>query len=131
MRLSAVLLSAALLTPLSAQETLNPHGVPAAPAPVTDLNAFFLRSCAGCHGQDGSATRPDGKKGKAQDLTSAWWQKHTRNDEIVDAILNGRKPFFGGRMPAFKGRISEGDALKLATEVVRKLQKGVVVKAGS
>ena len=102
---------------------------PAAPAPVTDLNGFFLHSCAGCHGQDGSATRPDGKKGKAQDLTSAWWQKHTRNDEIVDAILNGRHGFRAG-MPGFKGRISEADAMKLATEVIRKLQKGVPVKAG-
>lgn len=97
-----------------------------APPPVKDLNAFFLQSCAGCHGQDGSATRPDGKKGRAEDLTSAFWQKHTRNDEIVDAVLNGRS-----HMPKFAGRISEADALKLATEVVRKLQKGVPVKAAA
>ena len=121
MRLLALLLAA----PLMGQAPAAP-----APPPVTDPAAFFLMSCAGCHGQDGSATRPDGKKGKAQDLTSAWWQKHTRNDEIVDAILNGRHSF-RAKMPGFKGRISEADALKVATEVVRKLKKGVPVKAAA
>ena len=118
--LTALLIAAPLLA-----QAPNAPAAPSGPAPVADLNAFYLQSCAGCHGQDGSATRPDGKKGKAQDLTSAWWQKHTRNDEIVDAVLNGRR-----HMPAFKGRISEADAMKLATEVIRKLQKGVPVKAG-
>ena len=130
MRLLALLIAAPLLAHgparIHGQETPAPQAPPAAPAPVADPAAFFLKSCAGCHGQDGSSTRPDGKKGKAQDLTDAWWQKHTRNDEIVDAVLNGRR-----HMPPFKGRISEADALKLAVEVVRKLQAGTPVKAAA
>ena len=124
MRLLILLLAAPLFG-----QTPSP-AAPQAPPPVADFNAFFLQNCAMCHGQDGSAVRPDGKKTGAQNLTSAWWQRHTRNDEIVDAILNGRHSF-RKRMPGFKGRISEADALKLATEVVRKLQKGVPVKAGN
>lgn len=112
MRLIAFLLAA----PLAAQ-------APAAPAPAFNPQAFFLHSCAGCHGQDGSATRPDGKKGRAADLTDAAWQKGNTDAQIVASILNGK-----GHMPAFKGRLSETDAMTLTTEVIRKLQKGTPVK---
>lgn len=115
MRLLALLLAA----PLLAQ-------TPAPAAPAFNAQAFFLKSCAGCHGQDGSATRPDGKKGRAADLTDAAWQKANTDAAIQNAILNGK-----GHMPAFKGRISEADALTLVTGVVRKLQKGTPVKAGN
>ncbi len=113
MRLLALVLAA----PLMAQAPAP------APPPAFDSHAFFLQSCAGCHGQDGSATRPDGTKGRAADLTNAGWQKANSDAAIAGAILNGK-----GHMPAFKGRLSEGDAMKLVTEVVRKLQKGTPVK---
>ncbi|MBS1766153.1 MAG: c-type cytochrome [Acidobacteria bacterium] len=111
MRLIALLAAA----PLLAQ-------APAA-APTFNPQAFFLQSCAGCHGQDGSATRPDGRKGRAADLTDAAWQKHETDAGIVKSILDGK-----GHMPAFKGRLSEADALTLTTEVIRKLQKDTPVK---
>ena len=118
MRLLALLLAA----PLLAQ---TPAPAPA-PAPAFNASAFFLKSCAGCHGQDGSATRPDGKKGRAADLTDAAWQKANTDAAIQTSILNGK-----GHMPAFKGRISEADALTLVTDVVRKLQKGTPVKVAA
>jgi mono/diheme cytochrome c family protein len=110
MRLIALLLAAPLAAQAPAKPAFNPQ-------------AFFLQSCAGCHGQDGSATRPDGKKGRAADLTDAGWQKGNTDAQIAASILNGK-----GHMPAFKGRLSEADALTLTTEVVRKLQKGTPVK---
>ena len=113
MRLLALVIAA----PILAQ-------APAGPAPVADVNAFFLKSCAGCHGLDGSATRPDGSKGRAADLTDAAWQKANTDAAIVNSVVNGK-----GHMPAFKARISEADAMKLVTDVVRKLQKGTSVKA--
>lgn len=134
MRLPVLLLLAAPLLaharPGTSAQAPVPSPAPTAPAPAFSAQAFYLQSCAMCHGQDGTALRPDGKKTGAQNLTSAWWQKHTRNDEIVDAILNGRHSF-RKRMPGFKGRISEADALKVATEVVRKLQKGAPVKVAA
>ncbi|MBS1767966.1 MAG: c-type cytochrome [Acidobacteria bacterium] len=117
MRLLALLIAAPLLGQAPAQ-------APAAPA--FDSHAFFLQSCAGCHGQDGSATRPDGSKGRAADLTNAAWQKANSDAAIAHAILEGK-----GHMPAFKGRLSEADALKLVSEVVRNLHKGTPVKAGN
>ena len=114
MRLIALLLAA----PLAAQAPV----APAAP-PAFNPQAFFLHRCAGCHGQDGSATRPDGKKGRAADLTDAGWQKGSTDAQIAALILNGK-----GHMPAFKGRLSEADAMTLTTEVIRKLQKGTPVK---
>jgi mono/diheme cytochrome c family protein len=126
MRLLALLLAAPLLAPLSAHAPTRIYGqAPAAtPAPAFSAQAFFLKSCAGCHGQDGSATRPDGKKGRAADLTDAAWQKANTDAAIANSILNGK-----GHMPAFKGRLSEADAMTLVTDVVRKLQKGTPVKA--
>ena len=115
MRLLALL----VVAPLAAQ-------TPAPAAPAFNPQAFFLASCSGCHGQDGSATRPDGKKGRAADLTDAGWQKANTDAAIQNSILNGK-----GHMPAFKGRISESDALTLVAEVVRKLQKGTPVKAAA
>ena len=118
MRLLALLVAAPMLAQTPA---------PSAPAaPAFSPQAFFLKSCAGCHGQDGSATRPDGTKGRAADLTDAGWQKANTDAAIQNSILNGK-----GHMPAFKGRISESDALTLVTDVVRKLQKGTAVKAGN
>lgn len=114
MRLLALLVAA----PLLAQGP--------APAPAFNAQAFFLKSCAGCHGQDGSATRPDGTKGRAADLTDAGWQKANTDAAIQNSILNGK-----GHMPAFKSRISEADALTLVTDVVRKLQKGTPVKVAA
>ncbi|HET8901568.1 MAG TPA: c-type cytochrome [Holophagaceae bacterium] len=117
MRLIALLVAAPLLAQTPA---------PAPAAPAFNAQAFFLKSCAGCHGQDGSATRPDGTKGRAADLTDAGWQKANTDAAIQNSILNGK-----GHMPAFKSRLSEADALTLVTGVVRKLQKGTPVKAGN
>ncbi|MBS1784801.1 MAG: c-type cytochrome [Acidobacteria bacterium] len=115
MRLLALLLAA----PLMGQAP-----TPAPTAPAFSAHGFFLQHCAGCHGQDGSATRPDGSKGRAADLTDVAWQKANTDAAIAHAILDGK-----GHMPAFKGRLSEDEAMKLVTEVVRKLQKGTPVKA--
>ena len=117
MRLLALLLAA----PLAAQA---PAPAGSTPAPAFNPKTYFLATCANCHGQDGSALRPDGSKGRATDLTDAAWQKANKDTDIVNTIMNGK-----GHMPAFKTRISETDAMRIVTEVVRKLQKGTLVKA--
>lgn len=100
----------------------------AAAPPVKDVKLFYVQNCAGCHGQDGSARAVDGAKLSGQDFTSPRWQKHTRDEEMVDAVLTGRHAFFGPSMPAFADRIGEADALRLAQEVLRKVEKGKPVK---
>ncbi|HXC16549.1 MAG TPA: c-type cytochrome [Holophagaceae bacterium] len=117
MRLLAFLLAAPLLAQTPA---------PSAPAPAFNAQGYFLATCANCHGQDGSATRPDGKKGRATDLTDAVWQKANKDSDIANTIYNGK-----GHMPAFKTRISEAEVMVIVTDVVRKLQKGTPVKVAA
>ena len=117
MRLIALLAAAPLLAQAPA---------PAASAPAFNAQTYFLATCANCHGQDGSSTRPDGTKGRATDLTDAAWQKANTDADIAHTIFYGK-----GHMPAFKTRISEGDAMVIVTDVVRKLQKGTPVKAAA
>ncbi|HTL99003.1 MAG TPA: cytochrome c [Holophagaceae bacterium] len=79
-----------------------------------DLKALFSRSCAVCHGEDGSGRGPNGQRLGGKDLANARWQARTRDSEMVKAILKGK-----GAMPAFGAQMSEADALKLVTEVIR------------
>jgi len=130
MRLLTLLLAAPLLaqTPAApAAQTPAPAAqTPAPAAPAFNAQTYFLATCAHCHGQDGSATRPDGSKGRATDLTDAAWQKANKDSDIAHTIYYGK-----GHMPAFKTRISEADAMAIVTDVVRKLQKGTPVKGGN
>ena len=79
-----------------------------------DLKALYGRSCAVCHGEDGSGRGPNGQRLGGKDLANSRWQARTRDSEIVKAILKGK-----GSMPAFGAQMSEADALKLVTEVIR------------
>ena len=104
------LLSVLLALPAA---TLAAH----APAPLADaqgLKALYSRSCAACHGEDGSGRGPNGQRLGGKDLASPRWQTRTRDSQMVVAILKGK-----GSMPAFGSLMSEADALKLVTEVIR------------
>ena len=79
-----------------------------------DLKALFARSCAACHGEDGSGRGPGGQRLGGKDLANPRWQARTRDSEIVSAILKGK-----GSMPAFGAQMSEAEALKLVTQVIR------------
>ena len=118
MRLAPLTLILAL--PLAAQAP--------APPPVQDLRAFFQANCVVCHGADGSATGPDGHRLKGQDFTDKKDMAGMTDAKLVKTIQKGL--FFGRRMPAFKDRISEADALRLVQEVLRKAEKGKVIAGG-
>lgn len=96
--------------------TLATTGLCARPAfeDAQDLKGLYARSCAVCHGDDGSGRGPNGQKLGGKDLANPHWQVRTRDSEMVGAILKGKGP-----MPAFGALMSEADALKLVTEVIR------------
>ncbi|HJU84596.1 MAG TPA: cytochrome c [Holophagaceae bacterium] len=96
----------------------------AAPAKV-DVRAFFQMNCVACHGVDGSATGPDGRRLKGQDFTDKKDMAGMTDAKLVKTIQKGL--FFGRRMPSFKDRISEADSLRLVQEVLRKAEKGKVI----
>jgi mono/diheme cytochrome c family protein len=92
---------------------------------VTELRAFFAANCVKCHGADGSALSPDGKKLGGFDFTDAAKAAKETDAQMVKAIRKGL--FFGFRMPSFKDRLSEADAQALVRDVLRKAEKGKVI----
>ena len=95
------------------QAEMNP---PAPPPP--DFHSVYLEMCASCHGQDGSARSPSGHKMHGQDFTDTKWQASRTDGQIVKVILDGK-----GHMPAFRGTLSEPEALALVQQVLRPMNK--------
>ena len=80
----------------------------AAPSPL------FVQKCSKCHGEDGRAQAPKGKKMKAQDFTDPDFQQHKTDAQLVDAITNGTEK----DMPAF-GKVLTPDQIEAMLHVVR------------
>lgn len=98
--------------------------VSAAPAQDSgkDLEAFYQENCSKCHGTDGSGLDRDGEKLSGRDLTDSEWQKETKDEEMVETILNGK--FFGWAMPGFKDKLTRDQAGKMVTDIIRTAEKG-------
>jgi mono/diheme cytochrome c family protein len=71
-----------------------------------------------CHAPDGSGNTAMGKQLKVADLGSADVQKESDTDLIND-ITNGKG---GGKMPAYKGKITD-DQIKGLVSYIRSLAK--------
>lgn len=76
----------------------------------------YKTKCAMCHGLDGSASSPIGKKMKIRDLRSAEVQKQT--DAQLLAIISKGK----GKMPAYEGSLG-ADVCKQLVAYLRELAK--------
>lgn len=87
--------------------------------PLRDFHKVFLEMCASCHGQDGSARMPSGRKMHGQDFTDPKWQASRTDAQIVKVIQGGK----GHMMPAFRGMLSESDTLALVQLVLRPMKK--------
>ena len=72
-----------------------------------DSATLFSQKCAVCHGKDGKGT-PAGLKMGAKDLSTL----KLSHDEIVKDIANGE-----GKMPAFKGKLTDEQIQSLAKYV--------------
>lgn len=94
-----------------------------------DLRKFYHDNCANCHGADGSAVNPEGKKLKGEDFTDQGWQKSTTDKKMVKAIMKGI--FFGMAMPGFKDSLTEKEAQRMVTDIIRKSKKGEVIYRGT
>jgi cytochrome c oxidase cbb3-type subunit 3 len=68
----------------------------AASAAQTILDVTWRNQCALCHGMVGRGDGPQGPMFRATDLTSAEWQSRVTDDDIRNAIKNGK-----GKMPKF------------------------------
>lgn len=100
--------------------------VPAADPTPKDLRLFYQQNCVGCHGPDGAATTPEGKRLKGEDFTSTGFRKATDDESMAKVILKGK--FFGLAMPAFKNALTREEALRMVSEILRKCEKGRIIQ---
>lgn len=95
---------------MNALMTLLLAGIAAAAPAATKEDAgktLFAAKCASCHAKDGKGSAPMAKMFKVEksalDLTSEKFQAGTDADALK-IISDGK-----GKMPAFKGKIKEGE----------------------
>jgi mono/diheme cytochrome c family protein len=99
-----------------------------AQAPAKSLNqlkAFFAANCVKCHGLDGSAHTPEGKKLGGFDFTDTVKAAKESDAAMVKTVHKGI--LFGFVMPSFKDRLSDDDIQTLVKEVLRKAEKGKTI----
>lgn len=89
--------------------------------PEKNLYEFYQQNCSGCHGVDGAAVDSQGKKLRGEDLTDAAWQRRTKDQTMVKAILKGI--FFGWAMPAYKDKLTAEEAQRMV-DIIRTAKKG-------
>ncbi len=85
----------------------------AAPAAfaAADGAAIYKAKCASCHGADGSGQTPMGKSLKLRDLGSPEVQKQT-DQELYNWTADGK-----GKMPAYKGKLTEAEINTLVAHI--------------
>lgn len=101
---------------------------------INELKAFFQQNCTRCHGLDGSAKAPDGRKLGGLDFTRAAHDFRTLSGpaserEIRTMIRTIRKGIlFGYTMPSWKEHLSVEDATLMVREILLKAEAGKTIE---
>ncbi|MGH9441589.1 MAG: c-type cytochrome [Thermoanaerobaculia bacterium] len=82
-------------------------------------SGLFVKKCAKCHGEDGRADTPKGRKMKAQDFTESGFQERKTDAQLIDAVTNGTEK----DMPPFGKVLSADEIETLVKEDVRGFAK--------
>lgn len=95
-----------------------------APAAIDDLASarkIYSENCVKCHKEDGlgGVTQVDGKKVKAPNFTSERMKKD-EDAEWIKVIENGEEE---DGMPAYKGKLSDGEIKDLVKFIRREFQQ--------
>ncbi len=88
--------------------------VASGPTPRKDLPLLYRRACAECHGVDGGARSSSGFRLAGRNLSDPRWQSRTKDSDMVRVILKGKR-----EMPAFGASLTEMDAQRLVSEIIR------------
>lgn len=85
-------------------------------APPKDMKVFWNMTCAACHGSDGSGRAATGQRLPGKPLNDPRWLALVKEEDLVKVILRGR-----AAMPGYKGLLSEEEARRMVTDVLRPL----------
>jgi mono/diheme cytochrome c family protein len=102
-----IALALALLAQAAAPSPAPADSAPAA-APRSAEEIWQMK-CKFCHGEDGKSQTKKGRKLHAPDFTKAKWQKHTTDQEIVEAVTDGITDKGKPKMPSFKEKLAPGE----------------------
>ena len=82
-----------------------------------DLQKYWMDACARCHGVNGNGRDNNGKPlpDAGFDFTDSRKANKKRDSDWVKVTMQGKD-----KMPAFKDKMTEADAQKMLTEIVRK-----------
>lgn len=86
---------------------------------AADGAAVYEANCAPCHGMDGKARTPAGKKLGAHDLSESKFDEATILRQIRDGV---KTPQGADRMPAFKDRLKP-EEISAVAEFVKTFRK--------
>jgi mono/diheme cytochrome c family protein len=89
------------------EPTRNVEKVTAARVEVAPaVRSLFRQRCQSCHQSDGTGNGAD-----APDFTNDRWHKGRTDAQLLVSILDGK----GDGMPAFRGKVTDGQARELVT----------------
>ncbi|WP_243303141.1 c-type cytochrome [Geothrix oryzisoli] len=82
-----------------------------------DLQKYWTDACARCHGVNGNGRDNSGKPlpDAGFDFTDSRKANKKKDSDWVKVTMQGKD-----KMPAFKDKMTEADAQKMITEIVRK-----------
>jgi mono/diheme cytochrome c family protein len=107
------------------------------PAPqvksIQELKAFYAQNCIRCHGKDGSAQAPEGKKLGGTDFTQTAHvframdgpASEREMQAMIRTIQKGS--FLGLTMPGWKNQLSQEDAALMVREILLKAEPGKTI----
>jgi len=72
------------------------------------VSGHYRRFCSRCHEPDFT-----GEPDRIPDFTNRGWHKRRSDAQLLSSILEGK----GGQMPAYRGRLSEGEARDLVVYI--------------
>lgn len=101
----------------SSQQAAQPAGDPNAAANPEVGRVLFMRTCANCHGPDGTGSLMRTMLPKIGDLTSAEMHGRLKDEDIITLVTNGRD-----KMPAL-ATVLNPQQIKDVVAYVRTLKK--------
>ena len=81
-------------------------------APAADVAENWSKSCASCHGKDGSGNTVMGKKSGVDNYTDAKVQAKFTDEEAIQSITEGK-----GKMKSFKDKLSAEEIKALVAHI--------------